>query len=498
MSVAAPPASCKVYTPDDLATALVVAIGDEPNAQWLEPSHGRGAFLRAIAALGVQKQRVTAIDLDQSASDSDRLARSLRGVDFLEWSTTAETKFDRIVGNPPYVAIRRLPPALRKTAASVLGVNGEPIGIGGNLWQAFVLASMRVLAPGGSLGFVLPSAAEFADYSTGLRRVIRDQFGVLELYRCRRPLFDDVQEGTVVAIARKFGGGPCRYRRREFATRETLIAEMRSRRVVRRSRCPVEPRAVSRSLTTFGDIATIRIGGVTGDAKFFLLSESQRKAMGLPIRACVPVVSRSRQLRTATIDAEEWGRLKDRGERIWLFNPPDDLLDHPAVQRRLSLDRSAGGCNRDAFKVAMRAPWFRTPMPRRPDAFMSGMQSGGPWLTMNMMPRLNATNTLYVVYFAKAVSEEARFAIGLSLLTTSVRKQLARKARRYADGLWKYEPSAIHELALPDVMGCENSQELYVEAMNALMEGDTVSAQRIADAGFADGGVPPRLCAVTA
>src|SRR5437660_1609612 len=118
MSAATPPTSCKVYTPDALAAALVQAMGDEPKARWLEPAHGDGAFLRAIAALGVKKQRVTAIDLDRSQSDSDRLARTARGVDFLEWSRRPKIMFDRIVGNPPYVAIRRLPPELQQMAAS--------------------------------------------------------------------------------------------------------------------------------------------------------------------------------------------------------------------------------------------------------------------------------------------------------------------------------------------------------------------------------------------
>jgi adenine-specific DNA-methyltransferase len=482
MAISTPPVSCKVYTPDDLAAALVEIIGDEPNARWLEPSHGHGAFLRAIAELGVNSQRVTAIDLDKRHCASDRLARTSRGVDFLDWSRHVDSKFDRIVGNPPYVAIRRLPLALRQTAASVQGPDGRPIGIGGNLWHAFVLASMRVLSPGGSLAFILPSAAEFADYSTDLRRVVRDQFECLELYRCHRPLFDDVQEGTVVAIARGFGGGPCRFRRREVATRDDLIEELKRQRPMRRQRCPVKPRSIPRPALTFGDIATVRLGGVTGDAGFFLLRESERVAAGLPEESCTPVVSRSRQIRAAEVDLQAWRRLKACGERVWLFNPPDELVEHPAVQRRLNLERSQGGCNRDAYKVAVRTPWYRTPMPPTPHAFMSGMQSHGPWLTLNLMPRLNATNTLYVVHFNESVTADQRFAIALAFLTTQVRKQLARTARRYADGLWKFEPGTLRSVAIPSIAECGDARGLYLHAMNALLEGDAAKAQRIADA----------------
>lgn len=488
------PASCKVYTPDDLAAALAEAVGDKPKARWLEPSHGRGAFLRAIAALGVKKERVTAIDLDRSHSHSDRLACTARGVDFLEWSRNTKVVFDRIIGNPPFVAIRRLPPELQQTAASILGPDGKQIGTGGNLWQAFVLASLRILAPGGSLGFVLPSAAEFADYSTGLRGAVRDQFDVLELYRCRRPLFDDVQEGTVVVIARGFGGGPCRFRRKEVATREELIGKLQRGPAVRRSRCPVRQRPVSRASATLGDFATIRLGGVTGDAGFFLLTESERKAADLPMRACTPVVSRSRHVKAATIDTDSWRRLKANDERVWLFNPPDDALVDPAVQRRLNLDPSAGGCNRKAFKVAARNPWYRTPMPGVPDAFISGMQADGPWLTLNMMPDLNATNTLYVVHFADQLAEKERFAIALAFLTTKVRKQLVRKARRYADGLWKYEPGTLRTILIPNISSCGDCRNLYLQAMDALLNGDSASARRLADSRFAGPRVSSVVC----
>jgi adenine-specific DNA-methyltransferase len=496
MSVSVPPASCKIYTPDDLALALVEAIGDEPHMQWLEPSHGHGAFLRAIAALGVRKQRITAIDLDRSQSDSDVLARTARGLDFLDWSRHTESTFDRIVGNPPYVAIRRLPPALQQSAASVRGPDGKHIGIAGNLWHAFVIASLRILAPGGSLGFVLPSAAEFADYSTDLRKAVRDQFDVLELYRCLRPLFDDVQEGTVVVIARGFGNGPCRFRRKEVPTREALIREMREHATIRRSRCPVRPRQVSRASKTFGDVATVRLGGVTGDANFFLLSESERKAAGLPLKACTPVVSRSRHVKAATVDIDAWRRLKDSDERVWLFNPPDDVLKDSAVQRRLNLELSEGGCNRKAFKVAARYPWYRTPMPRVPDAFISGMQSDGPWLTLNAMPNLNATNTLYVVHFADSVTDNERFAIALAFLTTKVRKQLVRRARRYADGLWKYEPGTLRAIAIPDISYCDDCKYLYLQAMDAVLKGDFANARRLADMGFAPP-VPSMVCTVS-
>src|SRR5437899_5635043 len=179
-----PPSSCKVYTPQDLAEAMVCALGTTPKAIWLEPAHGTGVFVEAIARSGVASERIVAIDIDPKTSPADRLATTLRDVDFLQWAEQTESRFDRIVGNPPFVSIAQLPLSLQVCAASVPDLTGRAIGKGANLWYAFVLASLRLLRKGGSLAFILPSAAEFANYCAPIRQIVARNFGKLELYRC--------------------------------------------------------------------------------------------------------------------------------------------------------------------------------------------------------------------------------------------------------------------------------------------------------------------------
>src|SRR5438034_1268556 len=100
---ACPPVSCKVYTPRPLAEALVNALGDEPDAQWLEPCVGEGVFISALADIGVQAERITAIDLESAPGPQDTRANTHRGIDFLQWAATTQRRFDRIVANPPFV-----------------------------------------------------------------------------------------------------------------------------------------------------------------------------------------------------------------------------------------------------------------------------------------------------------------------------------------------------------------------------------------------------------
>lgn len=480
MRLALPPISCKVYTPADLAEAIVRALGDEPQASWLEPSHGTGVFVEAISRLGVKKDRIVAVDLDPVTSGADALATTFRGVDFLRWANETERRFHRIVGNPPFISIKRLPASLQKSAASVLDVSGRPIGRGGNVWYAFVLASLGLLRDGGCLAFVLPSAAEFADYSAAIRRTVRGTFRSLELFRCTRPLFEDVQEGTLVAVARGYGSQPCLVRRRWFGTRVGLIQGLAQSGRISGHLCPSKSPQYATATVTLDSIAKVRLGGVTGDASYFLMSEQKRQAIELPSAALRPVVSKAKHLRFASLNRKNWNELKASGERIWLFNPSGQLVKHRKVKNYLNLDANEGGCNREAYKVSIRKPWYRTPLRKTPDAFLSGMSQYGPWLCINDMQGLNATNTLYVVTF-QSRNREDWYMWALALLSSRAQQQIRRIGRRYSEGLVKHEPGPLGGIELPRLKLDADHKSLYILAVGALLAADRGMARDIAD-----------------
>lgn len=462
---------------------MVRALDNLPRSNWLEPSHGSGVFLTALAELNIPASRIRAVDLDTSSTPQDELAETIRGVDFLQWSSLTAERFDRIVGNPPYVAISRLQNSARRAAACVKDFDDLPIGSCSNTWYAFVLCAIRLLRDGGSLGFVLPSAVEYAEYSGSLREAIRDRFESIELLRCRRPLFDGVQEGTVVVIARGYKQGPFTFRRREFQTPNRLIAALSASSNGTRP-CPRQNRCDMDGAVAFSEIADLRLGGVTGDNRYFLLTDKQRKQRGIPAQACKPVVSRARHLCAPVLTKRDWNVLKSSNERVWLFKPRPASLKKPSVRRYLRRSSKNGGCHRSAYKVSVRSPWYSTPLPSKPDGFVSGMSRFGPWICLSKFRQLNATNTLYVVRFNSSLSENQRFGYALALLCSPVQRQLRRAARRYADGLIKYEPSALTNLRLPKVSVKTSFRKRYYAAVRCLLSGKRGNARQIADDAF--------------
>jgi adenine-specific DNA-methyltransferase len=413
------------------------------------------------------------------------LGVTLRGTDFLSWSKSHERVFDRIIGNPPYVALERLTPHIQQTAISMCWGGIRSLNLNGNLWAAFLIASLRLLRMHGHVSFVLPAAWDYADYAAELREKLPTYFQRFAIHRSNEPLFPGVQEGCVVVQGFNFGSGSIANKAQRFeyeSARELRdgLAEVASHRKTLQKR-PV--RIVHTTTTVSSEcVFHVRLGGVTGDAGFFLLTESKRKELGIPRRACRPVLSKAKHLRSAVADMKDWKELLDSNERVWLFDPQPKDLEEPSVARYLLRPRTKGGCNRDAGWISSRDPWYKVEMPEPVDGFMSGTASMGPWICLRVMRRLGATNTLYTVRFVDTnltIDEKASWCI--SLMTSQVRRQLAKRVRVYAGGMQKYEPSALIGLYLPRAKASRDAQRAYRDCLSLFLGGKVKMALRYAD-----------------
>jgi adenine-specific DNA-methyltransferase len=479
-----PPPSCNVYTPESLADALVAALGDTPVARWLEPCVGKGALLEAISRGGTEKQRVVGLDLAKTSEPNDQLGRVKRSTEFLDWAARTTSRFDRIVANPPYISLRRLPAEIRTAAVLHQTPAGNPVPAGSNCWYAFLCAALRLLRPGGSLGFVLPASFEYAGYAATLREELPELFGECHVHRCQVPIFDAVDEGAVVLLCRGFGEESKAVTRGQHRTLRGLVSSLTSHQT---SDC-VAKATVCSSLpdhVMLRDVMNVGIGAVTGDSNFFLLRESQRLLHRLPKSVLRPIVSRARHLQCPTITKDVWAGYCGDDERVWLFRPSEADLGIPEVRAYMELQPEQGGCERNAFKVRNRTPWWRTRLPPRPHGFLSGMTQHGPIVCFNEKPHLTATNTLYTVRFADRIAKEDRCAWALMLMTTSARNQIEATQRTYALGLKKLEPGDISSLRLP-VPGRPVPMSAYRQAIKAVVKGDWAKACQIADCFVAD------------
>jgi hypothetical protein len=413
--------------------------------------------------------------------------------------------------------MNRAPLAIQRTALDItIPSTNETLTLGTNCWFAFLCSSVGLLSLGGSLAFVLPAAWEYADYASPLRFGISSLFEEVRVFRSREPLFRVVQEGSIVLVARGYRLQRLDSRRgvtihHDYGTSEELIAALHEAAPQEQSRRPGDvvhivtnvtftlnadksqkaespaatPASSSQALHV-KDVFSIRLGGVTGDARYFLLSDADRKRRKIPTSACRPVISRASHLSRGVIDREDWTQLREDGERVWLFDPKPSQIKSAPIKTYLDLATEDGGCNRTALKIRIREPWYRTPIPRQIDGFMSGMSGWGPWVVFSEMPGLAATNTLYVVHFVHRMERDARAAWAMWLLTTEASRHLQRIRRRYADGLVKYEPGDVAALPIRKPLKFDGAYEGYLRAVRLLVKGHKAASRQVADGWFAE------------
>lgn len=219
---------------------------------------------------------------------------------------------------------------------------------------------------------------------------------------------------------------------------------------------------------------------MTGDARYFLLTETDRIRHNLPVEALCPVLSRARHLVAARITQAHWQRLLNANERVWLCSPGPGTLRRKSV--RAYLEHGERVCDLNAYKLKHRDPWYEVPDIRNATGFLSGMTRLGPWISFRSMRHLAATNTLYVLTAKNKMSTDERAAWALSLLSTSSRRQFSELARRYPDGLAKLEPHDINSFKLTPPKSTAEATGNYRRAVDLLLASKVTEAVAIADA----------------
>jgi adenine-specific DNA methylase len=202
----------------------------------LDPCCGAGAITTRVAdrqrALGLDHatsmERVTVVDRDPlamalcgialAARDESRALPNLQPGDFFELSPTAVGAFDATVANPPYVRQESFATDRERYRAHLqtFGPPGEtPYDDGDraldgrcDLYCYFLTQATRFLRAGGRLAWVVPSKWLVADYGTGLRRFLLDQYRLHAVVGFRTGVFDGPQVDAVLVLAERRADPP--------------------------------------------------------------------------------------------------------------------------------------------------------------------------------------------------------------------------------------------------------------------------------------------------
>ncbi|WP_419268664.1 Eco57I restriction-modification methylase domain-containing protein [Paracoccus sp. T5] len=499
----------------DVICEWAIAASDE---DIFEPSFGGCGFLRSardrLVSFGADapNKQIYGCDIDPDAFG--HLANLLEGPvdltrfykgDFLHqhFPEAWHGKFDAVIGNPPYLPYRKIDPAARDVALTVLAKEGLKLDKRASLWAYFVALSVRYVKDGGRMAWVLPNSFLYANYSQNLRNYIANAFNNVRAFELqeRQFLLEGTEEKTVVLLAE--GKLPRLVRQPDLKLPLSRCSGVRELSIQIKkwvegeletsSDCgtsvfdnlPMTARESylflkrSRYYQQLGDQLKVQIGLVTGDNKFFLRNDEERKSAGLSVEDLVPVLPRFIYATGLDFRTNDFEILVQEGGKGYLVSCCEDKPKPTQVQRYLSAYPQDKRNTCSTFKK--RATWSQTDDGLVPDAFFPVMQHNGPRLLLNNA-RVNCTNSVHRVYFKNANSEATKQLLALTTLSTFSQLSAEFCGRSYGSGALKHEPREVERVGIlvPPIHHKKVSTS-YRNADKCLRSGNADEARQIAD-----------------
>ena len=166
-----------VETPEPIVNLMINLISDDkksnPNISILDSGSGKGIFIENLRKAGYKN--ITGIELDKDLFNFTKNKfhnLTLLNLDYLSWITVS--KYDLIIGNPPYCHFNSLPKQMKIEVSDIVG-NKES-----DIYYAFILRSIDLLKKGGELIYIVPYGFFFNTYAKILRDKLRNN-GFIEI-----------------------------------------------------------------------------------------------------------------------------------------------------------------------------------------------------------------------------------------------------------------------------------------------------------------------------
>ncbi|UBB18557.1 HsdM family class I SAM-dependent methyltransferase [Comamonas odontotermitis] len=467
------------YTPLEVSNALSKWSIRSVNDQVLEPCFGGCTFLEAaisrLSELGHDspERNLFGCDIDPMAFhylekriNPQKIPGHFFQQDFLDFTPEKIPggKVDAVIGNPPYIRHSNFPPKQREilkanTRESEFHIHGRA-----NLWAYFVLHTLKFIKTGGRLALVLPGSFLYTDYASSIRELIQNSFKHVGAFALSERLFisEGTEETTVVLLAEGFGENkkPSKFRVSYVDGIEglkNLIEDWKNQGLGANEAFPghgLVPAEVGAlyekikkmpEMKTISDIAELRIGLVTGNTKFFVKNNSDWKTHDISKKYLRYILPRSQYVRGLTLMESDCElHIKNEVRCLALCTPKSPLQkqllhylnSYPLAERE----------DNSTFK--RRSIWHQfLEKNKTPDAFFIFMADQGPRIVLNTA-RVNATNSVYRVFFKKETTTIQMKLATISIYTTL--SQLAGEIHGHprGSGALKLEPSGGMKLTI--------------------------------------------------
>lgn len=461
------------YTEPAIASFLARWVKGSKPKTILEPSCGDGAFLDAIEEARITSlKQIIACELNEEEADKAAARTSLpvkvRKIDFLRWYllfAQNEKGFDAVVGNPPFIRYQYLPTEQQLLAERIFGQLRLPFTKHTNAWVPFVLASIRLLRPGGRLAMVIPSEIFHIPHAQSLRRYLAEQCSKILILDPEEIWFDDTLQGTVLLMAEKkhdvseksrgvaiipvksrdaLSGNPEDYfQNAGYTNGVTIEGKWMPVFLSIRERALLADLKARDDVKRFVDIASVDVGIVTGANKFFLVPDATVSDFALQ-RWAHRMFGRSDHVRGLVYSDSDHEVNKATGlpaNFLWFEEEKIEKLPEN-VRRYLEIGLNQKLHTR--FKCRTRKTWYKVPSVYSAPVAMLKRAHHYPRLVLNAADAYT-TDTAYRIQ-PIGIQPEALvlgFVNSLTCLTAEM------EGRHYGGGVLELVPSEIERLLIP-------------------------------------------------
>jgi len=475
----------------------------------LEPSCGEAAFLlsagRRLKDLGIDqdsRDQLHGVELHPaSAEEAHALLRTvdlettIRVGDFFDFEAT--DRYDAVIGNPPYVRYQGFTGSARLKGQRAALAQGVRLTGLASSWAGFVIHASGFLKSDGRLALVIPAELLTVNYAADVRRYLMSRFAKVGLVTFEERVFPGVLEEVILLLAE--GQGPTDHFELYKARN---LNDLKNFEELACSWVPpdphgkwtaalVDPVAADRyteitsspgftPLLTWGETS---LGMVTGNNRYFTLTEREVAALNLPASELLAISPPgSRHLRDVAFSGKTWEELAAEEKRVYLFYPRSAQPSSGA--RRYIAEGEKLGVD-DAYKCRVRDPWWRVPLVSVPDLFFTYMSHVTPRLVTNRAG-VHHLNSIHGVYLRQGLNRLGRDLLPLAALNTATILGAEMVGRSYGGGILKMEPKEADQLPVPspDLLraASPNLRALRPHVRTLLAEGHILRAVEMIDA----------------
>ncbi|MCE6952402.1 N-6 DNA methylase [Cereibacter sphaeroides] len=490
------------FTPDRIAGFLTRWAVRSAEDTVLEPSCGEAAFLlaagRRLRELGADEGcRLFGAELHEPSAEAARallrdegFAARIETGDFFTFDPSR--RFAAILGNPPYIRYQDFTGEARMRSAEAALAQGVRLSGLASSWAAFVVHSALHLEPQGRMALVLPAELLSVKYAAEVRSFLLRRFASLRLVLFEERVFPGVLEDVVLLLAEGSGGAACFevFQTRNAESLGTVEAASWIRHRPQESAKWTPALVADTAFGAYEDLAaeaceplaswgSTFLGAVTGNNRFFCLTAAEVARHGLQREDLVRISPPgSRHLRGVGFSERAWLSETREGARTWLFCPPGE--PSAAGWRYIaSGDEVATG-----YKCRNRSPWWRVPLVRRPDLFLTYMDHERPRLVENAAG-VQILNSVYGVCLTEERRQIGRELLPLAAINSVTLLGAEVVGRAYGGGLLKLEPREADRLPVPSLaLVAERAEQLRAvkpQLATALRGGRVQKAAELVD-----------------